>query len=131
MRLVVDASVVVQVQISGGHLGPLTEHELVGPPLLPAEVTSSIRELVHRGEIPPDSGRAFVDGLRDFPLTILEPDGMRTTAWDVSIDLGWAKTYDAEYVALALLLDCPILTLDLRLQRGARRLVRVLTPTEL
>ena len=131
MRLVVDASVVVQVQISGGHLGPLTGHELVGPPLLPAEVTSSIREHVHRGEIPPDAGRAFVNGLPDLPIAILEPDGLRTTAWDVSIDLGWAKTYDAEYVALALLLDCPVVTLDLRLQRGASRVARVLTPTEL
>jgi predicted nucleic acid-binding protein len=131
MRLVVDANVVVQLQISGGELGPLSGHELVGPPLVMAEATSSIREQVYRGEIPPDRGRGFVAGLADLPITILEPDGLRIAAWDVSIDLGWAKTYDAEYVALALLLACPIVSLDLRMQRGASRLVRVITPTEL
>jgi len=131
MRLVVDANVVVQLQISGGRLGPLSGHELVGPPLVMAEATSSIRELVYRAEIPPDRGRGFVTGLSDLPITILEPDGLRIAAWDVSIELGWAKTYDAEYVALARLLACPIVTLDLRMQRGARRLVRVITPTEL
>lgn len=131
MRLVVDANVVVQLQISGGVLGPLSGHELVGPPLVMVEATSSIREQVHRGEIPPDQGRGFVQGLADLPITILEPDGLRTAAWDVSIELGWAKTYDAEYVALASLLACPIVSLDLRMQRAASRLVRVITPTEL
>ncbi len=131
MRLVVDATVVVQVQISGGKLGPLAGHELVGPPLVMAEATSAMREQVFRGEIPPDRGRGLVEGLADLPITILEPDGLRLAAWDVSIDLGWAKTYDAEYVALAVLLDCPVVSLDLRLQRGASRLVKVITPTEL
>jgi len=131
MRLVVDASIVIQLQISGGRLGPLTGHELVGPPLLYAEATSSIREHVYRGEIPSDRGRGFVDGLAALPITIHEPKNLRMAAWDVATDLGWAKTYDAEYVGLAMLLDCPVVTLDLRLQRGASRIVRVLTPTEL
>ena len=131
MRLVIDANVVVQVQISGGQLGRLSGHELVGPPLLMAEATSSIRELVFRGEIPPERGRGFVDGLADLPITIVEPEGLRTAVWDVSVDLGWAKTYDAEYVALALLLASPIVSLDLRMQRGASRVVQVITPNEL
>ena len=131
MRLVVDANILVQVQISGGDLGPLSGHELVGPPLLFAEATSSIREHVFRGEIPSDRGRGFVEGLSALPISVHEPENLRITAWDVATDLGWAKTYDAEYVALAILLDCPVVTLDLRLQRGASRVVRVLTPTEL
>ena len=131
MRLVIDANVVVQVQISGGGLGPLIGHDLVGPPLLMAEATSSIRELVYRGEIEPDLGRSFVAGLADLPIAIIEPDGLRTAAWDVSAELGWAKTYDAEYVALALLLGIAMVSLDLRMQRGASRLVQVITPTEL
>jgi predicted nucleic acid-binding protein len=44
---------------------------------------------------------------------------------------GWAKTYDAEYVALAKLLDCRLLTVDGRLRRGADRLGFVITPAEL
>jgi hypothetical protein len=41
------------------------------------------------------------------------------------LDFGWAKTYDAEYVALAKL------TVDRRLRRGADRLGFVVTPAEL
>lgn len=44
---------------------------------------------------------------------------------------GWAKTYDAEYVALAHLLGSRLLTLDARLRRTASRLVEILGPTEL
>jgi predicted nucleic acid-binding protein len=37
--------------------------------------------------------------------------------------LGWAKSYDAEYVALAQFLKCPLLTIDARLARGAAHLI--------
>lgn len=45
--------------------------------------------------------------------------------------LGWAKTYDAEYVALAALLKCRLVTLDARLRRGANWLGLVVGPAEL
>ena len=45
--------------------------------------------------------------------------------------LGWAKTFDAEYVALALLVQGRLLTRDRRLRRGASRLVIVVGPEEL
>jgi integrase len=37
-------------------------------------------------------------------------------------EFGWAKTYGANYVALARLLDCRLVTLDARLRRGTARL---------
>jgi hypothetical protein len=46
-------------------------------------------------------------------------------------ELGWAKTYDANYVALARILDCRLVTLDARLRRGTARLGFVIGPTEL
>jgi predicted nucleic acid-binding protein len=52
-------------------------------------------------------------------------------AWRVAEELGWAKTYDAEYVALARMLRCRLLTRDERLRRGAARLVEAIGPTEL
>ena len=45
--------------------------------------------------------------------------------------LGWAKTYDAAYVALAAALDCPLVTLDARLKRRASAVMTVIGPTEL
>ena len=51
--------------------------------------------------------------------------------WRIADELGWAKTYDAEYVALASLLGCRLVTVDARLRRGADRLGFVVGPTEL
>ena len=41
-------------------------------------------------------------------------------AWRIADELGWAKTYDAQYVALAHMLGSRLLTLDARLRRTAR-----------
>jgi predicted nucleic acid-binding protein len=49
----------------------------------------------------------------------------------VAEEFGWAKTYDAEYVALAKIEGCRLVTLDGRLRRGADRLGFVVTPAEL
>jgi predicted nucleic acid-binding protein len=49
----------------------------------------------------------------------------------VAEEFGWAKTYDAEYVALAKAEGCRLVTLDSRLRRGTDRLGFVVTPAEL
>ena len=46
----------------------------------------------------------------------------------IAIALGWAKTYDAEYVALAQNTGLPLLTLDQRLARRVRDLIQVEMP---
>lgn len=45
--------------------------------------------------------------------------------------MGWAKTFDAEYLALAMLLDCRFVTLDAGLRKSADRLGFVIGPSEL
>ena len=52
-------------------------------------------------------------------------------AWRVADELGWAKAYDAEYVALARTLGCKLFTVDERLRRGAHRIVPVIGPRDL
>jgi predicted nucleic acid-binding protein len=128
MRVVVDASVLIEVALAGGQLGPLTGHDLVAPPLALSEVTSTISEMAWRGELPRDRVPAALAHLRATPLTITRPDDLPDRAWNVASSLGWAKTYDA---ALAQLLDVPLLTLDGRLARGVERLIRIVTPADL
>ena len=128
--LVVDASVVVQVLLAG-EAGPLTGHELVAPPLVDAEVLSSLSELAYRGEIPDDAGRMAASRMGDLAIRLDRPAGLDLRAWDIARSLGWAKTYDAEYIALAQIRDAPLVTLDQRLRRGAGHLVEMPAVAEL
>ena len=64
-------------------------------------------------------------------VTERRPADLTSTAWQIAHEFGWAKTYDAEYVALAKILDCQLVTLDARLRRGTDRLGFVVTPAEL
>jgi predicted nucleic acid-binding protein len=48
---------------------------------------------------------------------------MRRNAWKLADRLGWAETYDAEYVALTLLQGDAFVTLDEELARNVRGIV--------
>ena len=129
--LVVDASVIVQVSLAGGTLGPLEGHELIAPTLLASEVTSILSEMTHRGEVPPDHARVAVGRLASLPIRYERPDGLAERAWELARSLGWAKTYDAEYIALALIHEAPLFTIDERMRRGAGHVVPMPNPRDL
>jgi predicted nucleic acid-binding protein len=130
MRLVLDATVAVEIVLAGGALGPLAGHELVAPALMWSEAVSVLRELAYRGEIPADQAKAAVGVLDALPIALASRPGAQLRAYNVAVALGWAKTYDAEYVALAAQLDAPLVTRDARLAAGASRLVTVLAPAD-
>ena len=58
------------------------------------------------------------------------PRELSRRAWSLATEMEWAKTYDAEYLALAELMDCRLVTLDARLHRGTARLGYVISPAE-
>jgi len=60
-----------------------------------------------------------------------DPKALRRTAWTIAEELGWAKTWDAEYLALVRSTGTRVVTLDARLRRGAARLGPVLGVHEL
>jgi predicted nucleic acid-binding protein len=76
------------------------------------------------------ASRAFA-ALLAAPVRLRTPRQLYREAWRVAGELGWAKTYDAEYVALARILGCRLFTLDDRLRRGAGRLVDIVGPHDL
>jgi predicted nucleic acid-binding protein len=131
VRLVLDANVVVQLSLAGGELGRLEGHQLVAPPVMASEFTSVLSEMTFRGEIPADAARQALAMLPTFGIRREQPDGLFERAWEVARHLGWAKSYDAEYVALALSMGSPLVTLDGRLRRGAGHLVQMPLLTEL
>jgi predicted nucleic acid-binding protein len=128
--LVVDASVAVAASHSPIGLARLGSHKLVAPHLICAEASSVLHEMVWRKEIVPERGRVMLTRIVESPIDLLAPDGLLEAAWKVADEFGWAKTYDAHYVALARLLGCQLVTLDERLLRGIARLGIAIRPSE-
>jgi predicted nucleic acid-binding protein len=99
--------------------------------LLWSETASVIHELRWRREISEDlTSRAFT-ALLSAPVKRRVPRQLYREAWRIADDLGWARTHDAEYVALARILGCRLFTVDDRLRRGAGRLVGIVGPRDL
>jgi predicted nucleic acid-binding protein len=128
--LVVDASVAVAASHSPIGFARLKAHRLVAPYLLQAEAGSVLHEKVWRREITSERGKEMLSRIASSRVELVAPDGLLEEAWTVADELGWAKTYDAHYVALARLFRCRLVTIDERLLRGIARLGIAVRPRE-
>jgi len=129
--LVVDASVALPACASRDGFDVFGAEELVAPPLLWSESRSALHEALFRREISAVQALRTLDALDRAPIRPRTQRRLSRRAWDLANEMGWAKTYDAEYLVLAQLLDCRFVTLDARLHRAAARLGFVVSPTEL
>lgn len=84
-----------------------------------------------RKEISAERPKTMLARLLKAPVQIRTPDGLIEAAWRIADDLGWAKTYDAQYVALAQMLACKLVSIDERLLRRVTRLNVAVRPRDL
>jgi len=129
--LVVDASVAVAACHTPVGYASLRGHKLVAPQLMVTEASSVLHEMAWRGEITKPRAKTMPARLLKAPVEIRMPDELIEAAWNVADELGWAKTYDAHYVAPAQLLKCRLVTIDERMLRGVARLKIAVGPREL
>jgi predicted nucleic acid-binding protein len=114
-RFVVDCGVVLRLASDGIEVP--AEHELLAPTLLRSQTLSALHEAVPAGEIRPDVALERLTRIWAMPIRLLGDVVLRRRAWAVAEQLGWAETYDAEYVALTLLQADAFVTLDADLAR--------------
>jgi predicted nucleic acid-binding protein len=120
-RFVVDASAVLHLASAGVEVP--TAHQLFAPTLLRSQTLSALHEAVQRGEVPADVARDRLARIGRMPIRLLGDAVLRRRAWEVADQLGWASTYDAEYVALTQLQADALVTLDAELARSVEGIV--------
>ena len=120
-RFVVDCGVVLHLATE--EIEVRDEHELLAPTLLRSQTLSVLHEAVHRGEIPADVALERLERIWAMPIRLLGDAVLRRKAWKLADELGWAETYDAEYVALTQLQADALVTLDTELARRVKGIV--------
>jgi predicted nucleic acid-binding protein len=128
-RFVVDAGAMLRIVSDGIEVAP--EHELLAPTLLRSQVLSALHEAVARGELPADVARERLERVGRMKVRLLGDAVLRNVAWKLADQLGWAETYEAEYLALTQLQADAFVTLDAKLARAAQRIVRIASIDEL
>jgi len=125
-RFVIDSGVALKLA-SEKHFDLPASHELLAPTLLRSQVLSTMHEAVHRGELSGDVALERLARVNKMPIRLLGDAVLRRLAWKLADQLGWAGTYDAEYLALTQLQADAFVTLDKELARRAKEVVAVAT----
>ncbi len=114
---VIDASAVVRGLASRDRSADLDrtlagDEELHAPHLVDVEVTHALRRLVAMGELSDDRAADARLDLSALPVTRYPHQPLLPRAWELRRNL---SVHDAVHVALAEILDVPLLTCDARI----------------
>lgn len=126
--IVVDASALVEVLLQKPAAAILRARlfsagqSLHAPHLINIEVAQVIRRHVMNGEADAARGLLALNYLPMMRITLYPHGPLLARAWALRHNL---TAYDAAYVALAEMLDAPLITLDRRLANAAGHDVRV------
>jgi len=120
-RFVVDCGVVLQLASEGYEVPE--HHELLAPTLLRSQTLSALHEAVQSGELDADEARERLRRVGEIKIRLLGDAVLRRNAWEIADRLGWAETYDAEYLALTKLQADAFVTLNEDLARRAEGVV--------
>jgi predicted nucleic acid-binding protein len=116
--IVVDASALLEVLLRTPAAAAVERRlfepseTLHAPHLLDVEIAQVVRRYAANGEIDGERGRMALADPADFPLQRYPHDLLLPRVWDLRDHL---TAYDSIYVALAEVLDAPLLTRDKRL----------------
>jgi len=102
------------------------DESLHAPHVIDVEVAQVVRRLATRGAVSASRGRQALEDLADLDLVRHPHDVLLPAIWRLRDNM---TAYDGAYVALAEVLDAPLLTLDARLAtaRGHEAHIEVIT----
>jgi predicted nucleic acid-binding protein len=131
VRIVLDANLVMAFFFPLPYSKPASEQlkvwrrdeaELLAPTLLQYEVNNALHRILAAGVMPPPKARTALQEMQAMGIRFVPPTNeLHARAWYWTDRLNQAKTYDAQYVALAELKRANFWTADRRLASGARQ----------
>jgi predicted nucleic acid-binding protein len=129
-RLVLDSSALVALLVDAGDDGDwvastVGASPIAAPDLVLFEAGNVLRRRQLRGDLEPVEATLAHNDLLALPLQLWPYTAISERAWDLR---GSLTIYDASYVALAELLDAPVVTLDERLAGANGQRCPVLIP---
>ena len=101
------------------------EHQLVAPTLLRSQLLSLLYQATRRGELTRKEANRRLGYVRALRVRLLGDSVLQHHAWTIAHDLGWADTFDAEYVALTRLQADALVTLDPEFAASVKDLVPI------
>lgn len=119
---VVDASVVAKwfapERLSDDAARLLDDkHELASPDLMWAEIGNVLWKKSRAGQLTRQEAARIIRALDDFPVTVFPSRLVLEGALEIALGTG-RSVYDSVYLALAVALDCRLVTADERLANG-------------
>ena len=120
--LVIDASAALELLMTTRSGFAVEEHvlesgePLAAPHLIDVEVLHVIRKFHRTGVLTRRRSEQAIDDFGDLPITRYGHELLRSNMWRMRDNL---TAYDAAYIALAELLDAPIVTCDGKLARSS------------
>jgi predicted nucleic acid-binding protein len=130
VSVVVDASALVAALADGGTDGAWATEALEGatlaaPHLMPIEAANIMRRAAVAGAISTTTAALAPRDLLDLRVQLWPYSSLAERCWELRGNL---TTYDATYVALAELLEMPLVTLDRRLAAAPGPRCRFVAP---
>jgi predicted nucleic acid-binding protein len=124
--VVIDSSVIVEVLVGQVDFWRLVDESLAAPQLIDAEVGHALRrKVLVTKELAPEIAVRALEDLTASEIHRYDHMALLSRAWQLRENVSF---YDALYVALAEMLDVPLVTLDTRLAGapGVEAVVEVL-----
>ena len=128
--IVVDASALIAVVTGRRPDGrwvreQIRDQWLLSTHVMPAEVHNALRRMELRGELSPSDAMVAREEFFEFNFELYRFAPYADRIWALRRNL---TCYDAWYVALAEWLDCPLVTLDGRLNRASGPICEIIAP---